>query len=70
MLRVTADYQNINKTNFTAIFKEPFERSMSLPTIKNGFRKTGVYLCNPEAIDKTRLIPIKSSPSSTPLIPT
>ena len=67
MLRVTADYQNINKTNFTAIFKESFERSMSLPTIKNGFRKTGIYL---EAIDKTRLIPIKSSPSSTPLIPT
>ena len=67
MLRVTADYQNINKTNFTAIFKESFERSMSLPTIKNGFRKTGIYL---EAIDKTRLIAIKSSPSSTPLIPT
>ena len=70
MLKVTADYQNINKTNFTAIFKESFERSMSLPTIKNGFRKTGIYLCNPEAIDKTRLITIKSSPSSTPLIPT
>ena len=43
MLSVTGDYQNIDKTNFTAIFKESFERSMSLATIKNGFRKTGIY---------------------------
>ena len=70
MLSVTGDYQNINKTKFTAIFKESFERSMSLATIKNGFRKTGIYPFNPEAIDKTRLIPIEPSPSSTPLIPT
>ena len=70
MLSVTGDYQNINKTNFIAIFKESFERSMSLATIKNGFRKTGIYPFNPEAIDKTRLIPIEPSPSSTPLIPT
>ena len=70
MLSVTGDYQNINKTNFITIFKESFERSMSLATIKNGFRKTGIYPFNPEAIDKTRLIPIEPSPSSTPLIPT
>ena len=68
MLSVTGDYQNINKTKFTAIFKESFERSMSLATIKNGFRKIGIYPFNPEAIDKTRLIPIEPSP--TPLIPT
>ena len=68
MLSVTGDYQNIDKTNFTAIFKESFERSMSLATIKNGFRKTGIYPFNPEAIDKTRLIPIEPSPSSTPVI--
>ena len=42
MLSVTGDYQNINKTNFIAIFKEFFERSISLATIKNGFRKTGI----------------------------
>ena len=39
MLSVTGDYQNINKTKFTAIFKEFFERSMSLATIKNGLEK-------------------------------
>ena len=49
MLSVIGDYQNINKTNFTAIFKESFERSMSLVTIKNGFRKTGIYLFNPRS---------------------
>ena len=68
MLSVTGDYQNIDKTNFTAIFKESFERSMSLATIKSGFRKTGIYPFNPDAIDKTRLIPIEPSPSSTPVI--
>ena len=57
VLSVTGDYQSINKTNFTAIFKEFFERSMSLATIKNRFRKTGIYPFNPKAIDKTRLIP-------------
>ena len=70
MLSVTGDYQNISKTNFTVIFKESFERSMSLATVKNGFRKTGIYPFNPKAINKTRLIPIEPSPSSTPIIAT
>ena len=34
MLSVTGDYQNINKANFTAIFKESLERSTSLATKK------------------------------------
>ena len=43
---------------------------MILASIKNGFRKTGIYPFNAEAIDKTRLILIEPSPSSTPPIPT
>ena len=70
MLSVIGDYQNINKTNFTAIFKESFERSMSLATIKNGFRKIRIYPFNPKAIDKTRLIPIEPSTSLTPITAT
>ena len=70
MLSVTGDYQNINKTNFTAILKGSFERSMSLAAIKNGFRKTGVYPFNSEVIDETGLIPIAPSLSSTPPIAT
>ena len=31
-------------------------------------RKTGIYPFNPEAIDKTRLIRIEPSPSSTPIL--
>lgn len=46
---MTVDYQNINKANFTAIFKESFERSM---------RKTGINPLDPEAIKKTSLIPL------------
>ena len=67
---MTGGYQSINKTNFTAIFKESFERSISLATITNGFRKTGIYPFNPEAINKASLIPIELSPSSTPIIAT
>ena len=63
---LTGDYQNINKTNFTAILKGSFERSMSLPTRKNGFRKTGVYPFNSEM----GLIPMAPSLSSTPPIST
>ena len=70
MLSVTGDYQNINKTNFIAILKGSFERSMSLAAIKNGFRKTGVYPFNSEVIDETGLIPIAPSLSSTPPIAT
>ena len=39
MLSVTGDYQNINKANFTAIFKESFERSTSQATKKMGSEK-------------------------------
>ena len=52
VLSVTGDYQSINKTNFTAIFKESFECSMSLATIKNGFRKTIFILLIPKQLTK------------------
>lgn len=38
--------------NFTALFKVAFEDAMSIGTIKNGFRKCGIYPLNPDAIDK------------------
>ena len=38
MLSVTGDYQNINK-NFPAIFKEFFERSVNLSTIKMDLKR-------------------------------
>ena len=47
---------NVNRTNFTAIFREAFENSMSIPSIKNGFRKCGVYPFSPEAIDWSKVL--------------
>lgn len=61
---------NINRTNFTAIFREAFEMSMGIPKIKNGFRKCGVYPFSAEAIDWSNVLhddpvtapPLVSSP--------
>lgn len=46
---------NVNRNNFTAIFKEAFEKSMVMAIIKNGFRKCGIAPFNPEAVDWTKL---------------
>jgi len=43
---------SVTKKNFTALFKVAFEDAMSIGTIKNGFRKCGIYPFNPDAIDK------------------
>ena len=42
LLSLTDGYQQINKSNFTAVFKLAFEQMMSLAT-KNGFRKCGIF---------------------------
>ena len=51
---------NVCKKNFTVIFKEAFEGSLLLSTIKKGFRKCGIVPFNPDAIDKKRLMPNSS----------
>ena len=57
LLSTTETYKTLDKTNFTAVFKEVLDKTICLATIKNVFRKTGIYPSNPEAIDKTRLMP-------------
>ena len=57
LLAASGNYASINKTNFTAIFKEALDKINCLATIKNGFRKTGIYPYNSDAIDKSRLLP-------------
>ena len=69
LLAVSGNYASINKTNFTAIFKEALDRTICLATIKNGFRKTGIYPYNPDAIDKSCLMPtvnITPQPAEAP----
>ena len=66
LLVVSGNYASINKTNFTAVFKEALDRIICLLTIKNGFRKTGIYPYNPDAIDKRCLMPtINTTPQPT-----
>ena len=57
LLSITRNYKTLDKTNFTAVVKEALDKTICLATIKNGFRKTGIYPYNPKVIDKTRLIP-------------
>ena len=47
----------VNKTNFPILFKEAFEKTMSMKTIISGFRTSGICPFNPEAILKERLMP-------------
>ena len=46
LLSVTGNCAQINKTNFTAVFKGALNKTMCLSIIKNGFRKTGIYPFN------------------------
>ena len=47
----------VNKTNFPILFKEAFEKTMSMKTIISGFHTSGICPFNPEAILKERLMP-------------
>ena len=55
---------NISKRNFTPIFKDTYECTLSIAVIKNGFRKCGVYPFDRNAIDKGRLMPNNESGGS------
>ena len=46
----------IAKKDVPRIIKGPFEESMSMSCIKNGFRKCGIHLFNPNAIEKKKLL--------------
>ena len=58
----TATVINVNRGNFTVLFREAFEKSMCISSIKNGFRKCGVYPFSPEAIDWSKVISDDASP--------
>ena len=62
---VTKSSVTVSKKSFTPLFKEAYEKALSVSNIKNGFRKCGVYPFDPEAIDKKRLIPSLVSTNAT-----
>ena len=56
---------NCCKTNFTKLFKEPWE-SMSTALIKTGFRKCGIYPLDRNVIDKNQFAQGQVYSATTP----
>ena len=56
LLSITGKYSAINK-RITPFFKAAFNETMAPATIKNEFRKCGIYPFKPDAIDKSCLMP-------------
>ena len=65
----------VSKREFSRVLRSPFECAFSIPNIKSGFRKSGIYPFNPDAVEKAKMIPStlhssslneSSSDSSTP----
>ena len=68
LLSLTGKYASVNKTNVSAVFKEAYER-VAPATVINGFRKCGICPFNPDAIDKSRLMPTLPLPEES-ILPT
>ena len=47
----------VSKREFARVVKVPFERAFSIPNIKAGFGKCGIYPYNPKAIDQSKVAP-------------
>ena len=47
----------LDKPSFFQVFWPAFKRSMTVAAIQSGFRKTGIYPVNFEAIDKAKFTP-------------
>ena len=54
----------IPKKEFPRLLRTPFEKSMTIHNIKQGFRKCGIYPFNPNAIDKDQLVRSRLIPST------
>ena len=53
----------INKTNFSKMFKDAFDKSVTMTAIQNRFRKCGIYPFDRNAIEKSRLMPSNNNKS-------
>ena len=47
----------VTKRDFSEVLKGPFEQ-LSIPNIKAGFAKCGIYSLNPDAIAKYKMKPV------------
>ena len=60
----------VSKREFARVVKGPFERAFSIPNIKAGFAKSGIFPFNPNAIDRSKMISGSSSSQSSESQPT
>ena len=62
-------HENICKTTFPVVFCQAFEQTMTVSTIKAGFRACDIYPFNPSAIIKDRVMPSTSTTNTNqPLV--
>ena len=47
----------LTKREFSKVLKSPFEKAFSIPNIKAGFAKTGIYPLNRDAVAKSKMKP-------------
>ena len=62
----------VTKKEFSRVVKSPFEKAFSIPNIKVGFQKCGIYPFNPDVVPKSKMDPSNVhrsllSPSATDL---
>ena len=62
----------VTKKEFSRVVKSPFEKAFSIPNIKAGFQKCGIYPFNPDVVPKSKMDPSNVhrsllSPSATDL---
>ena len=56
----------VTKREFSRVLRVPFEKAFSIPNIKSGFAKSGIYPFFPDAIAKEKMTP--STLYGSPLI--
>ena len=67
---------DVTKKEFSKVVKTPFEKAFSIPNVKAGFKKCGIYPFNPDVVPAEKMTPstvhksllssFSSSDSSTP----
>ena len=47
----------VSKRDFARVVKDPFEQAFSIPNIKAGFRKSGIFPFNRNVVDQSKMLP-------------
>ena len=47
----------VSKRDFAQVVKDPFEQAFSIPNIKAGFRKSGIFPFNRNVVDQSKMLP-------------